>query len=31
MSRLMIFKKIYDVKKGDRMYWDNDTIWSNNT
>ena len=30
MSRLMIFKKIYDVKKGDRMYWDNDTIWSNN-
>ena len=30
MSRLMIFKKIYNIKKGDRMYWDNDTIWSNN-
>ena len=29
MSRLKIFKKLYDVKKGDRMYWNNDTIWSN--
>ena len=29
LSRLMIFKKIYNIKKGDRMYWDNDTIWSN--
>ena len=30
MSRLMIFKKIYGIKKGDRMYWNNDTVWSNN-
>ena len=30
MSRLAIFKKIYNIKKGDRMHWDNDTIWSNN-
>ena len=29
MSRLKIFKKLYDVKKGDRMYWNNDTIWCN--
>jgi len=30
MARLMIFKKLYGIKKGDRMYWNNDTIWSNN-
>ena len=30
MARLMSFKNIYNVKKGDRMYWENDTIWSNN-
>jgi predicted metalloendopeptidase len=30
LSRSMIFKRLYNVKKGDRMYWDNDTIWSNN-
>jgi predicted metalloendopeptidase len=30
MARSMIFKNIYNVKKGDRMYWKNDTIWSNN-
>jgi putative endopeptidase len=30
LSRSMIFKKLYNVKKGDNMYWDNDTIWSNN-
>ena len=30
MARLMIFKKLYNIKKGDRMYWNNDTIWSNN-
>jgi predicted metalloendopeptidase len=30
MARLMSFKNLYNVKKGDRMYWDNDTIWSNN-
>jgi len=29
LSRLMVFKKIYNIKKGDRMYWNNDTIWSN--
>ena len=30
LSRSMIFKRLYNVKKGDHMYWDNDTIWSNN-
>jgi putative endopeptidase len=30
LARSMIFKNIYNVKKGDHMYWDNDTIWSNN-
>lgn len=30
MARSMIFKNIYNVKKGDHMYWKNDTIWSNN-
>ena len=30
LARSMIFKNIYNVKKGDRMYWNNDTIWSNN-
>jgi predicted metalloendopeptidase len=30
MARLMIFKTIYNIKKGDRMHWNNDTIWSNN-
>jgi predicted metalloendopeptidase len=30
LSRSMIFKRLYNVKKGDRMYWNNDTIWSNN-
>ena len=30
LARLMIFKKLYNIKKGDRMYWNNDTIWSNN-
>ena len=29
LARLKIYKKLYDVKKGDRMYWNNDTIWSN--
>ena len=29
LARSMIFKNIYNVKKGDRMFWDNDTIWSN--
>ena len=29
LARSMIFKNIYNVKKGDRMYWKNDTIWSN--
>ena len=31
LSRLKIYKKLYDVKKGDRMYWKNDTIWSNDS
>jgi predicted metalloendopeptidase len=30
LSRSMIFKRLYNIKKGDHMYWDNDTIWSNN-
>lgn len=30
LARSMIFKNIYNVKKGDHMYWKNDTIWSNN-
>lgn len=30
LSRCMIFKRLYNIKKGDHMYWDNDTIWSNN-
>ena len=29
LARSMIFKSIYNVKKGDHMYWKNDTIWSN--
>jgi predicted metalloendopeptidase len=29
LARSKIYKKLYDVKKGDRMYWNNDTIWSN--
>ena len=31
LARLKIYKKLYDVKKGDRMYWKNDTIWSNDS
>lgn len=31
LARLKIYKKLYDVKKGDRMYWNNDTIWSNDS
>ena len=30
LSRSTIFRSIYNVKKGDHMYWKNDTIWSNN-
>lgn len=29
LSRLLSFKNLYNVKKGDRMYWESDTIWSN--
>jgi predicted metalloendopeptidase len=27
LSRLNLFKAIYKIKKGDKMYWDADTIW----
>jgi putative endopeptidase len=27
LARLELFKTIYDIKKGDGMYWNNDTIW----
>jgi predicted metalloendopeptidase len=27
LSRLRLFKSIYNIKKGDGMYWDSDTIW----
>jgi predicted metalloendopeptidase len=27
LSRLELFKTIYDIKKGDGMYWKSDTIW----
>ena len=27
LSRLRLFKSIYNIKKGDGMYWNNDTIW----
>jgi len=27
LSRLELFKTIYGIKKGDGMYWNNDTIW----
>ena len=29
LARSRIFKMLYNVEKGDRMYWKNDTIWSN--
>ena len=28
LARLELFKTIYNIKKGDKMYWpNNDTIW----
>ena len=27
LARLQLFKSIYHIKKGDGMYWNNDTIW----
>jgi putative endopeptidase len=27
LSRLRLFKSIYNIKKGDGMYWHSDTIW----
>jgi putative endopeptidase len=27
LARLELFKSIYNIKKGDGMYWDSDTIW----
>jgi predicted metalloendopeptidase len=27
LARLELFKTIYGIKKGDGMYWNNDTIW----
>jgi predicted metalloendopeptidase len=27
MARLELFKTIYNIKKGDGMWWNNDTIW----
>ena len=27
MARLELFKTIYDIKKGDGMYWKSDTVW----
>ena len=27
LARLELFKTIYDIKKGDGMHWNNDTIW----
>ena len=27
LARSELFKMIYGVKKGDGMYWNNDTIW----
>jgi predicted metalloendopeptidase len=27
LARLELFKSIYGIKKGDGMYWNNDTIW----
>ena len=28
LARLELFKSVYDIKKGDKMYWENsDTIW----
>ena len=29
LARSRIFKMLYNVEKGDRMCWKNDTIWSN--
>jgi putative endopeptidase len=29
LARLKIYKKLYNIKTSDRMYWKNDTIWSN--
>lgn len=29
LARSMIFKNIFNIKKGDHMCWKNDTIWSN--
>jgi predicted metalloendopeptidase len=27
LARLQLFKSIYNIKKGDGMYWSSDTIW----
>jgi predicted metalloendopeptidase len=27
LARLELFKTIYGIKKGDGMWWNNDTIW----
>ena len=27
LSRIMLFKSLYNVKKGDKMWWNNDTVW----